>query len=216
MKNISFLIATALLIFACGREKVSKEVFEEVNKNMEVKRLTEAEIMNEAMVWGDSISTEAQKKLIEQLQNAIAGEGIPGAIEFCNINAISILSEIGSSYGVTIKRASNRYRNPADQPDQDESPILEAYEYNAENGISSDPNLQKVENGEVLLYTKPITIPGGLCLSCHGEPGKEINQETLEKLDSLYPNDQAKSHKVGDLRGMWAIRMPKAEVVKRL
>lgn len=206
-----------MFISSCGGgERVSKEVFEEVNKNMEVKRLSEAEILEEAMIWGDSISTEAQMQLISQLQNAISEKGVPGAIEFCNINALPILTEVGKVHGVSIKRASNRYRNPADQPDAQEAPILDAYEYNAENGIKSEPNIQKIDGGEVFLYTKPIVIPGGLCLSCHGDPGKDINAETLSKLAELYPEDQAKGHKVGDLRGMWSLKIPKKEVVKRM
>ena len=206
-----------MFISSCGGgERVSKEVFEEVNKNMEVKRLSEAEILEEAMIWGDSISTEAQMQLISQLQNVISEKGVPGAIEFCNINALPILTEVGKAHGVSIKRASNRYRNPADQPDAQEAPILDAYEYNAENGIKSEPNIQKIDGGEVFLYTKPIVIPGGLCLSCHGNPGKDINAETLSKLAELYPEDQAKGHKVGDLRGMWSLKIPKKEVVKRM
>ena len=55
-----------------------------------------------------------------------------------------------------------------------------------------------------------------MCLSCHGESGTEINETTLQKLAELYPEDKAKGHKVGDLRGMWSVRIPKSEVVKRL
>lgn len=212
-------ITLSFLIFlgSCGpQERVSKEVFEEVNQAMEVKRLTEVEILNEAMIWGDSISTEAQTQLISALQNAVAEKGVPGAIEFCNVQALPILAEVSEKYGVSIRRASNRYRNLADQPTEEEKTILEAYEYNAENGSKSDPNIQKFESGEIYLYTKAIVIPGGFCLSCHGEPGKDINDETLEKLARLYPQDQAKGHQVGDLRGMWSIRIPKSAVVKRL
>ncbi|GAB2493996.1 Tll0287-like domain-containing protein [Algoriphagus taiwanensis] len=217
MRKIIKYSVVLMFISSCGGgERVSKEVFEEVNKNMEVKRLSEAEILEEAMIWGDSISTEAQMQLISQLQNAISEKGVPGAIEFCNINALPILTEVGKVHGVSIKRASNRYRNPADQPDAQEAPILDAYEYNAENGIKSEPNIQKIDGGEVFLYTKPIVIPGGLCLSCHGDPGKDINAETLSKLAELYPEDQAKGHKVGDLRGMWSLKIPKKEVVKRM
>lgn len=204
-------------LVACGNgEKVSKEVFEEVNRNMEVKRLTEAEILEEAMVWGDSITKEAQAQLINQLQEAISEKGVPGAIEFCQVNALPILDQLGDRYQVKIKRASNRFRNPADKPDEEEMPILEAYEYNAENGLKSDPNIQKINGGQVFLYTKPITIPSALCLSCHGTEGKEISSETLAKLAEKYPNDQAKGHQLDDLRGMWSVRIPKGEVVKRL
>ena len=217
MKTSYLFFSVLFLVFSCGpQERVSKETFEEVNRNMEVKRLTEAEIIQEAMIWGDSVTQEAQEELISNLQKAIAEQGTTGAIDFCNVNALPILTELGKVYSVQLKRASNRARNTADLPTDEERPILEAYEYNAENGIKSDPNIQKFENGEVFLYTKPIAIPNGMCLSCHGEPGKDIAKETLAKLDELYPKDLAKGHKIGDLRGMWSVRIPKKEVVKRL
>lgn len=220
MKNflkVSLAIVWTTVLVSCGpQERVSKEVFEEVNQNMEVKKLSEAEILEQAMEWGDSISTVAQKELVSQLQNAIAEKGVPGAIDFCNVNALGILQKVSDTYQVSIRRASNRYRNPSDQPIADEQAILEAYEYNAEKDLKSEPNIQKVQNGEVLLYTKPIVIPNGMCLSCHGEAGKEINEETLQKINELYPDDRAKGHQVGDLRGMWALRIPKSEVVKRM
>lgn len=217
MKKVVISTSALFLLFSCGpKERVSKETFEEVNKAMEVKRLTEVEILDEAMIWGDSISTEAQAQLIYALQNAVAEKGVPGAIEFCNVQALPILAEVGEKYGVEIRRASNRYRNPTDQPTEEEKSILDAYEYNAESGNKSEPNIQKFENGEVYLYTKAIVIPGEFCLSCHGEPGKEIKEETLQKLADLYPQDNAKGHTIGDLRGMWSIKIPKREVVKRL
>jgi len=217
MNKILISFTSLIILGSCGpQERVSRETFEEVNQAMEIKRLTEVEILNEAMIWGDSISNEAQTQLISALQNAVAERGVPGAVEFCSVEALPILTEVSEKYGVSIRRASNRYRNPADQPIEEEKTILDAYEYNTENGNKSDPNIQKFENGEVFLYTKAIVIPGGFCLSCHGEPGKEINDETLEKLAQLYPQDQAMGHKVGDLRGMWSIRIPKKEVVKRL
>ena len=217
MKIFAPVFVSMILIVSCGpQERVSKETFEEVNRNMEIKRVTEAEIIQEAMIWGDSLTQEAQNQLISNLQKAISEQGIPGAIDFCNVNPLPILTELGKVYSVQLKRASNRARNSADLPTDEERPILEAYEYNAENGIKSDPNIQKFENGEVLLYTKPITIPSGMCLNCHGEPEKEISKETLVKLDQLYPSDRARGHKVGDLRGMWSVRIPKKEVVKRL
>lgn len=217
MKKIVLSAFTMFTMLSCGpQERISSETFDEVNKAMEVKRVTEVEILEEAMVWGDSITTEAQAQLISSLQNAIAENGIVGAIEFCNLQALPILQEVGNKHQVNIRRVSNRYRNPSDQPNEEEKPLLDAYEYTAENKGKSDPNIQKFENGEVFLYTKPIVIPGGLCLSCHGEPGKDIDQQTLDKLAELYPQDKAKNHKIGDLRGMWSVRIPKKEVVKRL
>jgi hypothetical protein len=217
MKNWIYGFVIVIASQGCGpQERVSKEVFDAVNKNMEVKKLSESEIIQEGMLWGDSISTEAQKQLISNLQKAIEEKGVAGAIGFCNVEALPILKSISEKHGVTIRRASNRYRNPADQPDADEAKILDAYEYNAENGIKNDPNIQKIEGGEVYLYTKAIVIPGAFCLSCHGDPDKEIDAKTLAEINTLYPSDKATGHKVGDLRGMWSIKIPKKEVVGRL
>lgn len=215
-KNLYFLLVL-FLISSCGsNERVSKEVFEEVNSAMEVKRLTEAEILQEAMIWGDSISSEAQNQLISNLKKAIEEKGVEGAIGFCNVEATPILNEVGEKYGINIRRASNRFRNPQDKPTEDEKPILEAYEYNIENGLSTDPNIQKIDQGETYLYTKAIVIPGAFCLSCHGDPTSEIGAKTLEAIKSNYPSDKATGHKVGDLRGMWSLKIPKKEVVKRM
>ncbi len=216
MKKVMLFVIVSM-VAACGpREKVSRETFEEVNKAMEVKRLTEVEILEEAMVWGDSITAEAQARLISNLQQAISEKGTIGALEFCNVQALPILEKVGNDHQVSIRRVSNRNRNPLDTPDKDEAQILDAYEYTAEGGGKNDPNIQKIKGGEVFLYTKPIVIPGEFCLSCHGQPGKDIADPTLQKIAELYPEDKAKGHKVGDLRGMWSVRIPKSEVVKRL
>lgn len=183
---------------------------------MEVKKLSEVDILEEAMKWGDEISNEAQTQLITALQKAIAEKGIAEAIAFCHVEALPILSEVSQKHNISIKRASTDFRNPLDKPTEDELSILDAYAYNSENDIKNEPNIQKFENGEVLLYTKAIQIPNGLCLNCHGDPETDINKETLEKIQKLYPEDKAKNHKIGDLRGMWSIRIPKAEVIKRL
>lgn len=204
-------------LYGCGsNERVSKEVFEEVNKSMEIKKVNEADVIREAMKWGDEISNEAQSQLITALQNAIGEKGIPGAIDFCNVKALPILDEVGSKYNVKIRRASKRYRNPEDKPLDFEELILDAYAYNQENDIPNEPNIQKLENGEILFYTKAIQIPNALCLNCHGTLGKEISPETEIKLKELYPEDKATGHKLGDLRGMWSIQIPKKEVIKRM
>lgn len=205
------------ILVSCGpQERVSKDVFDDVNKNMEIKRISEVDILDKAMEWGDSITMEAQAQLIQNLQEAISNQGVYGAIDFCSVNALAILEKESEIHNVKIRRVSNRYRNPSDQPQDSEIQILEAYEYNAENGIESEPNIQKLENGEVLLYTKPIIISSSLCLNCHGKPGLEIDEATLKAIDSKYPNDRAKDHNLKDLRGMWSVMIPKKEVVKKM
>ncbi|EKB49343.1 Tll0287-like domain-containing protein [Cecembia lonarensis] len=217
MKKIFYFLILLSIIVSCGtNERVSKEVFDEVNKSMEVKKVNEADVLKKALEWGEEISQSAQEQLISALQNAISEKGIPGAIEFCQVEALPILREVGEKYNVEIRRASNAYRNPEDKPRDYEEMILEAFEYNTENELPTEANIQKLEGGEVLLYAKAIKIPNALCLNCHGNPGADISEETLEKLDKLYPEDKARGHQMGDLRGMWSIRIPKKEIVKQL
>ena len=217
MKNYILILVIFSAFWSCGpQERVSKEVFEAVNEKMEVKKLSDFQIIEEAMVWGDSISKEAQNQLMTKLQNAIAEKGVAAAVDYCSVNANPILTEVAEKYGIVIRRVSNRYRNLADKPNEEEGPLLDAYEYNVENGIESEPNLQKIENGTAFLYTKAIVIPNGFCLSCHGSPDTDLDEKTLENIDLIYPNDLAKGHKVGDLRGMWSLRIPKKAVVNRL
>src|SRR5690606_18597158 len=214
---LPLLTSICILFYSCGSdEKISREVSEEVQKANEIKKLSEVDIFNEALKWGEEISSEAQKQLMNTLQQAIEEHGVGGAVEFCNVQALPILKEVGEQYGVTIRRVSHDYRNPADQHNEEEKMVLEAYEYNQEHGIKHEPNLQKVKEGSVLLFTKAITIPEGLCLNCHGDPGQDIQEETLDKINHLYPEDKAKGHAIGDLRGMWSIAIPQKEVVKRL
>jgi hypothetical protein len=216
MKNL-ILLLIPILIISCGpQERISKEAFDDVQRNNDVRRITEVEILNEAMAWGDSITQEAQAQLIAQLQQAIAANGHPGAIDFCQVNALPILKSLETKYAVTLRRVSSRPRNPADTPNADEIPLLDAYSYNAENNILADPSIQKLQQGEVFLYTKPIMLSNAMCLSCHGDPKKDIAPETAAKLKQLYPQDPATGYAEGDLRGMWSLRLPKKEVVKRL
>ncbi|GAB4107817.1 hypothetical protein GCM10028791_02640 [Echinicola sediminis] len=214
----SLLIASFIpLLVSCGSgEKVDKSVLDEVNQSMEIKKVDDVDIINKALEWGNEISQAAQEELMAKLTKALEEQGPEGAVAFCQVEALPSLKAVSDKFGVSVRRVSHDYRNPVDRPTEEEEMLLQAYEYNEEKGMASKPNVQEIKNGEVLLYTKPIKIPGELCLNCHGEPGKDIAEGTLKKLQELYPEDKAKGHKIGDLRGMWSIAIPKREVVKKL
>lgn len=218
MNNLKLItsIMLAFLVLSCDSEKkISRDVFDEVQKAHSVKKLSEVDIINEAMEWGEEISKEAQEQLMGNLQVAIAEKGTFGALGFCNVEALPIIKEMGDKYGISIRRVSNDFRNPIDRPSEIEKPLLDAYEYNVETGIENRSNIQAMENGD-LLFTKAIIISGGMCLNCHGEPGKDIDEETLSKINQLYPEDKARGHQIGDLRGIWSIAIPQKKVVERL
>jgi hypothetical protein len=218
MKNkLIFFLCTCTLLFSCETERrIDREAYDGGRKDMEVKKISEIDITNKAYEMGDEISTAAQQELMSTLTRAIEEKGVAGAVDFCNLEALPLLQKVGESYNAQVRRVSNRYRNPQDQPDQEEEMLLSAYEYNVENQIQSSPNVQKIQDGQVLLYTKAIQIPGQLCLNCHGEPGVDIDREVMAKINELYPEDKATGHEIGDLRGMWSIRISRKEVIRNL
>ncbi|HSJ69427.1 MAG TPA: DUF3365 domain-containing protein [Anditalea sp.] len=219
MKSITkiyFILCIPFLLSCNTEERVSREVFDNVKKESAVKRVSDVQIVEKAMAMGNEISTEAQEQLMATLKRAIDEKGIAGAVEFCNTEALPIVESVGKDFGVEVRRVSNRYRNPADKPREEEETLLGAYEYNHEMGENSEPNIQKLQNGEILLYTRAINIPGQFCLNCHGDPNSDIDTEVVDKINNLYPNDNAKGHKIGDLRGMWSVKIPRKEVISRL
>jgi len=217
VKNMLFSLGLLLAIGigSCNDgKKINRDIVDQVNKANEVKKLSEAEITEHAMEWGNEISMEAQKALMGVLQKAIQENGPENAVGFCNVEALEITKKVADEYNVTIRRVSVKNRNPKNSPNEKERELLDAYAYNKDNNLDNHPNIQKTEDGQVLLYTKAITIPNGLCLNCHGVPDTDIKGPTLEKIQSLYPEDKAINYKVGDLRGMWSIALPKKEVIK--
>jgi cytochrome c len=46
-----------------------------------------------------------------------------------------------------------------------------------------------------------------LCLNCHGEPGKQINEATFNAIKAKYPKDKAMGYKEGDFRGLWVVKV---------
>ena len=121
------------------------------------------------------------------------------AVEFCNLQASTIVDSLNVENNCVISRISERNRNP-------------------ENNLktSADKNLWAIfAAGEVkdtiirehkkLVYYKPIKIALPACLKCHGQPGSDIDLTTSEKLRNLYPADLATGYRLNDFRGLWKI-----------
>jgi len=59
------------------------------------------------------------------------------------------------------------------------------------------------ENGRWFRYMKAIPTTE-VCLVCHGET---LASPLQQKLQSLYPNDQATGYRVGEIRGAFTVRI---------
>jgi len=135
-------------------------------------------------------------RLMAELSGAIAKQGAPGAIEVCSQIAPAIARRVSDEHGVRIGRTSWRLRNPENTP-----PAW------ARRSIERRVETQRVwrhESGTLAMLT-PIRV-NTLCLQCHGS-GDQISDETRERLDELYPEDEATGFAEGDLRGWFWVEV---------
>jgi hypothetical protein len=151
-----------------------------------------------------AIIAEASGKLIAALTAAIAEDGAAGAIGVCSEKAPEISEAVGKAHGVTLRRVTEKPRNPANAASEAEREILAAFALDMKNGKPPEP--RTIKNPELgTTFLAPIVIPGPLCLQCHGDPASDIAPETLTALRKLYPDDKATGYKPGDLRGAWRV-----------
>ncbi|WMN12310.1 DUF3365 domain-containing protein [Marivirga salinae] len=216
--SIKFTFGILIMVaWACGfsTEKRRPDKIEETHDQREVKKVSEADIINETKKLGDSISQKVGAVFMGKISEKYTEGGYEAAAKFCSMNAYPLTDSLAKEYKVFLKRVSKQYRNPENAPSDLERQVLEAYEYSIEHGDEIGANVQFIRPGDTILYNKPIRIPSELCLNCHGSPS-QISEEVKTILKAEYPNDKATGYKVGDLRGMWSLKFLKKEIVQGL
>ncbi|ULQ54229.1 Tll0287-like domain-containing protein [Flavihumibacter fluvii] len=154
---------------------------------------------------GDSIAAASFNHIKSALQNAMATNGPEQAVLFCRAQAIKLTGTL-SSDSVQVYRVAERYRNPTNKLREDDQSIWKNYQQAMAKGDSVFSMV--IEKEAVVDYYKPILLQP-MCLTCHGEPQKNIPNALLHTIDSVYPGDLAKGFSPGDLRGMWHIQFKK-------
>ena len=213
--TLFFSLLMILLLSNCSPEKKqdTSGIRDEM-KGRELVRVSDADLMAKGNELGLEIVKASQSTLQTALLGAIENEGLVGAVEYCNANAYVIVKTLEDSLDVKIKRVSQKPRNPLDEPDSVEGMILEAYAYDFSPTNAVNQILEF--DDKTLIFTQPIAIANGLCLNCHGTPGEQVNDEVLAVIQSKYPDDKALGYSLGELRGMWSVKIPKKTVVKSL
>lgn len=145
-----------------------------------------------------------QKVLASNLIGAIQEKGTEGALEFCNIRAIPLTDSMAVELQAHIKRVTDQPRNPDNLANELELEYIRSAKSDLSEGNEVTPAIHYT-NGKVFGYYPIIT--NQLCMQCHGNTNSQINQATLEKLKTLYPDDQATGYDVGELRGIWVVEM---------
>ncbi len=153
---------------------------------------------------------EFAQQLKGELKKAMKAGGPISAIEVCNKTAPAIATAMSKKYDMQVRRTSLKLRNPINAPDAWEKAVLEKFEQRQaageQPGKMAYSEVVEEDGKKYFRFMKAIGMPPLKkmpCLKCHGE---NIAPPIAKKLSSLYPNDQARGYKAGQIRGAFSIK----------
>jgi len=186
MKNIIYLL---LVLFLASCSKAPKEQTTEKPDSTFI-------------IKGNMIAKISFETISGALQKSLADGSIESTLRYCNEHAYPITDSLAAAQQVSIKRVSDKYRNPRNKADKMEEYLIKGFGIDLSEGNEILPKLV-VKDDSVIFY-KPI-ITQGLCLNCHGVPGKDITFSNDSLIQALYPRDKAIGYQADQLRGLWRI-----------
>lgn len=145
------------------------------------------------------------RSLRTQLMSAMKEGGPAAAVEFCNIEAPRIAANYYEMEFISVRRVSDRSRNPSNQADSSQLEALSIFRDTGVSKIRSFGRWAETSRGRQYNFYKAIVV-GQSCLKCHGGPG-QVDSKVAEILKEKYPDDKATGYKSGDLRGMFVVEI---------
>lgn len=143
--------------------------------------------------------------LINEVTIAVKKSGATKAVDVCHLKALPLTGEIiaGMPRITSVKRTSQKLRNPANAPDEAEKLALAHVEKELAAGRLPKVLVQRVDSTggkpEWRVY-RPVGV-APQCVTCHG-PREALEPELQARLAERYPADQATGYAVGQWRGL--------------
>lgn len=158
-----------------------------------------------------NVSRESSKQLAVQLKAklkaSLQSHGPLEAITVCNVEAENIALQVSETNKLQVGRTSLRVRNSNNTADSWEEKKLAEFEQLKNTGSDLKAlevfEVTKESDARWFRYMKAIPTQE-VCVVCHG---KHIAPPIQEKINSLYPNDQATGFELGDLRGAFTVKI---------
>lgn len=181
-KTLSILAISSTLLLAQGQNKKDDE-------------------MKSVISEGKNATKTLLQTLQKNMQQHMKKGGAMDALNFCSTEAYALTDNVNKKLpkGVSAKRISIKYRNPANEPQDDEMKVLNSLQTLKDTNVIMPGYLLEKVDEHTYKYYKPLVIDKPVCLKCHGDLSKdsEISKGIAEK----YPVDKAVGYKMGDLRG---------------
>jgi hypothetical protein len=184
--KVSVLMALGLIFFSCNTKSKEEKTAATVN-------------MKETL---QKYAVETKEVLGKNLMNAINKQGTEKAIEFCSTRAIVITDSMGTAFNATLKRVSDKPRNPLNLANEDETAFINELKEKISKGEKLSPKFTE-SNGITVGYF-PIET-NTMCLQCHGSKDLDIKPNILKKIVQLYPKDQATGYNENEIRGIFVV-----------
>lgn len=151
---------------------------------------------------GLEYALNTKKELGKNLMQTIQKKGTKAAVTFCNKEAYPITERMAIAQNATIKRVSDKPRNPKNQANSKEMTFISQFKTAIAGNKTYQP-ITEIKNGRTHFYA-PITT-NSMCLQCHGTTNKDIQPDVLNTILQLYPQDKATGYGVNEVRGLWSI-----------
>lgn len=203
MKHKSYMVVVfavvLLMLISCGQQKEDAQNIQKLPDETAVGTIVDEILIHFA---AEKVINDMTASLQASLRETIRDNSIDFAIDVCAHLAPEIAAA-HSKEGWTVKRVSDKYRNPDNAADSIELEMLAQFASAAPP--DSIGRWAMSENGLTYEYFKPIKT-GAVCLNCHG-PTEALVAGVRERLHELYPNDRATGYAAGDLRGMVVVNV---------
>ena len=212
MRVTGVLIATSVFLLAPGLLTGCQEVDTPVAEELEELRVEGATSDTLLLPRAElQMARETAAALGQDLAGLVfttmEEQGVVAAVQVCSEVAQERTAVHGNDE-VSVRRVSDRLRNPRNAPDDAERRELERMHALEADGRLPEEIVRIVRAGgdRQLHLLRPIRIQPG-CLACHGEP-EAIAPEVHRILAELYPDDRAIGYSAGQLRGAISVRVP--------
>ena len=206
MKYLPIIAIVALALMMALVSCTGNQVSNQTNKETDTLTIAEPSPEINYLKAGKELAIQTKSSLANHLITAISEKGSDGAVEFCNTKAIAITDSMSLVLGATIKRVSDKPRNPANLANEAELAFIKKWKEAKDNGTEQAPIVTEI-GGKMVGYYPIIT--NQMCMQCHGQSGNDINTVTLKKIKKLYPADQAIGYAENEIRGIFVVEMNK-------
>lgn len=161
-------------------------------------KMEESKALNEFRASAPEMVNTVQTFMGSRLKKAVKDSGTAYAVSFCTLNAHGMTDSAGQLANVSMRRVSDKHRNPQNKASDAELEIIRQMKDSLALGTGAAPVFMEDES-KISGYFPLMTME--LCVKCHGMV-ESIDSLTYSIVRQNYPDDQATGYSVGDLRGL--------------